>query len=222
MHFLKVYSVYESPFQTLSDQKELSGDMPNRLLASGYMNLPSWAADGLDFWKAEEEEYIRTMMHKKVRGQNSKAWDLGRKPKEFLWAERIVLALPLDLSANQHRELLIDWLAKNFQNHAYTWEIYQNTGVLYSGNTADDIYPSYAYVFIAEQKIDATIPEPDRENYFRARHGYKKGVFRGGAGRYRKAFLALSASWDACSEDALNRSGYPESLPIFYPPLDKA
>lgn len=177
------------------------------LVAKGEENLPSWAKDGTDFWKAEEQFRRRTEKKAEKDAERSGKKNEGRdvKRREIVRARHMILALPAELDTDSQKRVLHEFLKENFPDNVTSWAIHHSTGAL-SGKENP-----HAHVLICQKKIDRNAPEPTREKYFSQRGGYH--VDPRLAGKDRKDHLeAFKKSWERICNRELEKTGREERM----------
>lgn len=154
--------------------KYAKGEKKEELRESNSENLPSWAqGDSLKFWKAIER---------------------GEKPGQ-VQARSIILALPVELSKEQQREIVIEFCESCLKNHALTWAIHDSK----SGQNP------HVHICFSERLIDAR-QEPKEQEYCKQRKGYSKD--RKITGTNRKQWLNnVRKKWEVIQNTALEKAG---------------
>ena len=177
------------------------------LVVKGEENLPSWAKDGTDFWKAEEQYRRRTAKKAEKDAERAEKKNEGRnvRKREIVRARHMILALPAELDTESQKRVLHEFLRENFPDNVTSWAIHHSTGAL-SGKENP-----HAHVLICQKKIDRNAPEPTREKYFSQRGGYH--VDDRLAGKDRKDHLeAFKKSWERICNRELERTGRDERM----------
>lgn len=185
------------------------GKKAEDLVAKGEENLPTWAKDGTDFWKAEEQYRRKTEKKAQKDAERAKAKKGDgadqAKTREIVRARHMILALPKELDTESQKRVLQEFLHENFPDNATSWAIHHATGSL-SGKENP-----HAHVLICQKKIDREAPEPSREKYFSQRGGYHADPRL--AGKDRKAHLgAFKKSWERICNRELERTGREERM----------
>lgn len=154
----------------------------NDLAAYEYGNLPAWANDDpAEFWRAADT-------------YEGKTW---RAYREF------EVALPVELSREQHIELVRHFVKEQFGNkHGYEWSIHNND----KGNP-------HAHIMFSERMADEI--ERDRERYFKRsnsknpeRGGCKKQEgWNVGKGQRVEPLMEARARWADLQNMHLERAG---------------
>lgn len=184
--------------------KGRGGQAREDLVATGSGNLPKWAKDAEDFWKAEDE--YRKSVEKKAERDRARREEKGEgketKRREVVRCRRVIIALPAELDHAQQQELLESYLKENFPQNAYTWAIHDTAGKL-SGERNP-----HAHVLVCQQEIDPQKPEPDRDKYFSRRGGYHADKRLSGADR-RGHLEVLKQNWEKSANRALENARQP-------------
>lgn len=155
--------------------KYAKGTKSEELRESHSDNLPTWThGKPLKFWKAIED---------------------GEKPGQ-VQARTIELALPIELSPAQQREIVEEFCESSLANHAYTWAIHDAK----SGRNP------HVHICFSERLIDNR-PEPKADEYCKQRKGYSKD--RKITGKNRKQWLQdTRKNWEVIQNNALEKAGY--------------
>ena len=130
-----------------------------QLEATGYGNMPAWAAHNpLHFWEAADR-------HERANGSTYREHEL---------------ALPRELSPDQRRELVEDWIAQEIgTSYAYQYAIH-------NPKSADGQEQPHAHLMFSERKLDGV--ERDPEQFFKrynAKNPEKGGAKKDNTGKDR-------------------------------------
>ena len=155
------------------------GEKAEELREKWSINLPSWAKDAHDFWSAIEDY---------------------EKPGQ-VQARGIELALPVELSRYEQRELVKTFCNENLNGHACSVAIHDSL----SGNNP------HVHIYFCERKIDKSKVEPDRAHYCKQRSGYSKDRAITGSGR-KRWLKNLRKFWENELNNALAKNGYEERV----------
>ena len=117
------------------------------LEATGYGNMPKWAEHNPQhFWNAADE-------YERANGATYR---------------EIEVALPRELTAEQRRELVEDFIKQEIgENHAYQWAIHTPKAALEKGEQP------HAHIMYSERTIDGIDRDPDQ--YFKRYNGKSPG-----------------------------------------------
>lgn len=180
--------------------KDRNGQKREDLVAAGCGNLPKWAKDADEFWKAEDD-YRKSVKDKaeQDRARREEKSDDKINRREVVRCRRVIIALPAELDHNQQKELLESYLKENFPRNAYTWAIHEGPGKL-SGKRNP-----HAHVLVCQKEIDPKKPEPSREKYFSQRGGYRVDKNLSGADR-SKHLDRLKKNWERAANRALENA----------------
>lgn len=186
--------------------KDRNGQKREDLVATGSGNLPTWAKDADDFWKAEDD-YRKSVKDKaeQDRARREEKSDDKVNRREVVRCRRVIIALPAELDHDQQKELLESYLKENFPRNAYTWAIHDGPGKL-SGNQNP-----HAHVLVCQKEIDPKKPEPSREKYFSQRGGYRVDKNLSGADR-SKHLDRLKKNWERSANRALENARQTERV----------
>lgn len=184
-----------------------NGKVREDLVATGSGNLPKWAKDAEDFWKAEDD--YRKAVARKAEDDRARREEKSDgkeiKQREIVRCRRVIIALPGELDHDQQKELLESYLKENFSQNAYTWAIHDTRGRL-SGERNP-----HAHVLVCQKKIDPQKPEPSRDRYFSRRSGYHADKSLSGADR-RRHLEVLKKNWERAANRALEKARKPERV----------
>lgn len=158
------------------------------LESSGYGNMPKWAEHNrAHFWNAADEN----------ERANGTAY------------REIEIALPRELTPEQRRELVKDFIAQEIgDRHAYQWAIHKPKASLEEGEQP------HAHIMYSERTRDGI--ERDPEQYFKRYNGKvpeKGGCKKASGGRKTKAerkaeLVALRERWADVQNAHLERNGH--------------
>ncbi len=158
--------------------KYSKGSKAEELRENWSSDMPNWAATSQDFWKAIEN---------------------GEKPGN-VQARGIELALPVELSQNEQKELINEFCDKVLSNHAKTIAIHDDK----NGKNP------HVHIYFTERVKDNR-PEPTAENYCKKQRGYKKDEQINGKNR-TKWLKNARKTWEIIQNKALERAGRPERV----------
>ena len=152
------------------------------LEASGHGNMPAWAAHNPDhFWSAADE-------HERANGATYR---------------EIEVALPRELTTDQRRELVEDFISQELgDRHAYQWAIHNPAAAIEGGEQP------HAHIMYSERTVDGIDRDP--ELYFKrfnARAPEKGGCRKDSAGTQER-LQATRERWASVQNAHLERYGH--------------
>jgi hypothetical protein len=152
------------------------------LEATGYGNMPKWAEHNPQhFWNAADE-------YERANGATYR---------------EIEVALPRELTAEQRRELVEDFIKQEIgENHAYQWAIHTPKAALEKGEQP------HAHIMYSERTIDGIDRDPDQ--YFKRYNGKspeKGGCKKDSAGTDER-LQATRQRWANVQNTHLERHGH--------------
>ena len=154
--------------------KYSKGTKAEELRESWSSDMPTWAVNSADFWHDIEIE---------------------EKPGQ-VQARGIELALPVELTKEEQREIVEEFSDTVLKNHARTIAIH---------DSKDGKNP-HVHIYFTERRIDDRA-EPPRGKYCRQRVGYSKDRSINGAGR-KQWLKNVRKAWENIQNKALENAGF--------------